>query len=116
MTEPEEQPKGKIKAKTIGGIAGVTAFLGAIAGVITAVHGSHSTNTAITRNDTPIVINRPTDAAGSPKPVTVIDRKDGPPIVIVGHGAPMPCPTVSPTPTPSPTVKPSPTPTPSPTC
>lgn len=105
-----------MEKKTVGGIAGVTAFLGAAAGVITAVHGSHSTNTAITRNDTkPIVINRPHDAKGSPLPITVVQPSQGPPIVIVGHGAPAPCVTPSPTATPRSTQSPRPTPTPTPT-
>lgn len=104
-----------MEKKTLGGIAGVTAFLGALAGVVTAVHGSHSTTTAITRNDTkPVVINRPKDAHGSPLPVQVIQPSQGPPIVIVGHGAP--CTEPSPTPTPTPTTSPTPVPTPTDGC
>jgi hypothetical protein len=77
---------GKQKA----GIAGITAAMVAAGGLYTAVHGSHSETKAISRNDTPVVINRPHDANGSPLPVTVITPgpNGGPPIVIVGAEPP----------------------------
>lgn len=80
-----------METKTKASAAGAAALVTALAAGITAIHGSHSTNTAITRNDTkPLVINRPHDVNGSPLPVQVIQPTTGPPIVIVGHGAPGP--------------------------
>lgn len=97
----EDSTKKKVGAGSlVAGIAAVT-------GLYTAVHGSHSETKAITEDRTPIVVNRPRDASGSPLPVTVQKLPNGQPLVIVGHGAPVPCPTV--TPTPSPVPSPSPT-------
>lgn len=72
---------------------GAAALLVAVTGLVTAVHGTHTETKAISRNDTPVVINRPHDANGSPLPVSVITPGPGggPPIVIVGHGAPANC-------------------------
>lgn len=107
MTE-DEGTSGKKKV-AIGGSA--VALIAALTGGYTAIHGTKSTTTAtaVTRNDTPLVINRPRDKNGSPLPVTVITPgpNGGPPIVIVGSGAPEDCP--SPTATPSPSPSPSPT-------
>lgn len=100
--------------KKVGIGAGAAALVTAVAGLVTAVFGSHSTDTAVTRNDTPIVINRPHDSSGSPLPVTVVTQKSGPPIVIVGHGAPTAC--ATPTSTPSPVQTPTPSPTETPDC
>jgi hypothetical protein len=81
------------KAKTAGVVGGLVALLGAGTGLYTAVHGTHTTETAVSRNDTPVVINRPHDVNGSPLPVTIVTPgpNGGPPIVIVGHGAPGSC-------------------------
>lgn len=99
----EDSTKKKVGAGSlVAGIAAVT-------GLYTAVHGSHSETKAITEDRTPIVVNRPHDANGSPLPVTVTQAPNGgPPIVIVGHGAPVPCPTVTPSQSPSPSPSPSP--------
>lgn len=105
-----------VAKKTIFTGAGIAAVLTAIGGVITAVHGSHSTTTAIQRNSTPLVVNRPRDAKGSPLPVTVEKLPDGTPLVIVGHGAPAPCPSPSPSPTSLKMPKPSPTASPADDC
>ena len=75
----------KTKAKVGGGAA---ALIIAFTGAYTAIHGSHSTTTA--ENKTPVVINRPHDASGSPLPVTVSKLPNGTPLVIVGSGAPTP--------------------------
>lgn len=97
------------KATVLTG-AGVGAVLTGLAAFVTSVHGSHSTQT--TEDKTPIVINRPHAANGSPLPVTVTTAPNGAPLVIVGHGAPVPCPTV----TPSPSKLPKPSPSPSSDC
>jgi Rieske Fe-S protein len=67
---------------------GAVALIAAVTGLYTAVHGTHTTTTAVSRNDTPVVINRPHDVNGSPLPVTVVPNKGGPPIVIVGAEPP----------------------------
>lgn len=96
-------------------IAGLAAGITATAGLVTAVYGSHSTVTNVARDDSPVVINRPRDANGSPLPVSVEKLPNGQPLIIVGNGAPGPCPSPSPTPTrsgrPSPTPSPTQTPT-----
>lgn len=114
MSEDEKPSTNKKKLAWGGGAA---AAITAAATLISSVYSPHTQSTAISRNDTPIVVNRPTDANGSPRPVTVITQKAGPPIVIVGSGAPpLPCETPSPTPTSTPTPKPTPTPSPTPSC
>lgn len=105
-----------METKQKAGIGGGVALIAALTGAYTAFHGTHTETTAVSRNDTPVVINRPHDANGSPLPVSIVQPSHGgPPIVIVGHGAPVPCPSPSPTPTPTPAAHRSPTPSPSPT-
>lgn len=69
---------------------GAVALVAAATGLITAIHGSHTTTTADSK--IPVVINRPHDVNGSPLPVTITQGPNGgPPIVIVGNGAPSKC-------------------------
>lgn len=75
------------KTALLGG--GAAATLTAVAAIITSVYGTHSTTTTHDTSKDPVVINRPTYANGSPKPIQVIQPSDGGrPIVIVGDGAP----------------------------
>lgn len=79
------------RSALLGG--GAAATLTAVAAVITAVYGTHSTTTTHDTSKDPVVINRPTYANGSPKPVQVIQPSDGGrPIVIVGADGPTKCP------------------------
>lgn len=94
--EPTTGTDKKKLAAYGGGAAGV---LGALAAVITAVHGSHSTTTTHDTSKDPVVINRPTDASGKKVPIHVIQPSNGSrPIVIVGADGPTPCPKVTPAP------------------
>lgn len=68
------------------GLAGAAAALVAVTGVITAVHGTHTTTTA--NSTAPVVVNRPHDASGSPLPVTVSPLPNGQSLVIVGAEPP----------------------------
>lgn len=73
-------PSGKQK------LAGFTAALVAATGLITAVHGTHTTTSAHT--DAPVVVTRPHDANGSPLPVTASPLGNGQTLIVVGHGTP----------------------------
>lgn len=79
-----------METKQKAGIGGGVALIAALTGAYTAFHGTHTETTAVSRNDTPVVINRPHDVNGSPLPVTVIpgSKNGGPPIVIVGAEPP----------------------------
>lgn len=103
-------------SKKMAGLGALgVAVVSATGTIVVAALQKNTSTTAISRTDTPVVVNRPRDANGSPLPVSVETLANGVPLVIVGNGNPG-CEDASPSPSPSPTPSPSPEPSPDEVC